>query len=180
MTKPRVRKHPNPDNPPRPDATDGGADEFAREMRDVTRLLPDVRGRISGGRRPISAPHPAGKPMADPVDGPLEAFTAPGVDRRELRKLKRGDYVAGDRTDLHGMTAVDACARAGRFLEDSRHRGYRCVCIIHGRGLHSEGRTPVLKARVRAFLSSHRSVLAYSDAPKSDGGMGAVYVLLRS
>jgi DNA-nicking Smr family endonuclease len=69
--------------------------------------------------------------------------------------------------------------RALRFLDNSRHAGHRCVCIVHGRGLHSEGRAPVLRTRVRLVLTTHRAVLAYADAPSSDGGAGAVYVLLR-
>jgi DNA-nicking Smr family endonuclease len=105
-------------------------------------------------------------------------FAAPGVDRRELRKLKRGDHAAGDHLDLHGMMAVDALAKVKRFIDNSRSR-HRCVCIVHGRGLHSEGHIAVLKARVRAYLRHHRSVLAFTDAPRGDGGAGAVYVLLR-
>jgi DNA-nicking Smr family endonuclease len=66
-----------------------------------------------------------------------------------------------------------------RFIENSRHSSHRCVCIVHGRGLHSETGTPVLKTRVRECLRSNRSVLAYADAPSWDGGPGAVYVLLR-
>ena len=77
------------------------------------------------------------------------------------------------------MTGADAVASVGRFIENSRHRGHRCVSIIHGRGHHSKGNQPILKARVRENLRSHRSVLAYTDAPASDGGPGAVYVLLR-
>ena len=77
------------------------------------------------------------------------------------------------------MTVADALASVGRFIENSRRRGHRYVCIIHGRGLHSTGNQPILKARVREYLRSHRSVLAYADAPASDGGSGAVYVLLR-
>jgi len=32
---------------------------------------------------------------------------------------------------------------------------------------------------VRECLRQHRAVLAYADAPRADGGTGAVYVLLR-
>ena len=103
-------------------------------------------------------------------------FAAHGVDRRELKK---GEYIVRDRRDLHGMTGADALASVERFIENSGHAGHRCVCIIHGRGLHSEGNPPILKPRVREYLRSHRSVLAYTDAPVSDGGSGAVYVLLR-
>ena len=105
-------------------------------------------------------------------------YVANGVDRRELRKLRRGQYAVGRRLDLHGFTAKPAVAATIRFIEDARP-GYRCVAIVHGRGNHSAGRA-VLKEEVRALLRSHRAVLAYTDAPRDDGGSGAVYVLLRS
>ena len=107
-----------------------------------------------------------------------EGYVAPGVDRRELRKIKRGDYVAGDVLDLHGQTAAEAVAKVKRFI-DSRRNRHRCVCIVHGRGLHSKGNVSVLKTRVRQYLRRHPAVLAYADAPRTDGGGGAAYVLLR-
>ena len=156
------------------DASDAAA--FRLEMADVVPLGPDPRRRVRHAPR-ISAPA-APTPPDIHDDGGDDAFAAPGVDRKEIRKLKRGEYAAGDRYDLHGMTAADACASVERFIDSSRHSRHRCVCIVHGRGLHSEG-IPILRARVRKYLRSHRSVLAYADAPRSDGGAGAVYVLLR-
>jgi DNA-nicking Smr family endonuclease len=154
------------------------ADTFEREMADVVPLRPDPRGRVRASPA-ISAPRQT-MPSVEHAEDSLEDFAAPGVDRREIRKLKRGAYAAEDRSDLHGKTAADGCASVRRFLENSRHRGYRCVCIVHGRGLHSKGSAPVVKARVRDLLRTHPSVLAFADAPRSDGGTGAVYVLLRS
>ena len=163
------------DRQARRSAADG--DAFALEMRDVVRLEPDPRGRVRSVA-PISPPRhsPQRTEHADVSDND---FVAHGVDRREIRKLKKGEYIVRDRRDLHGMTGADALASVGRFIENSRHGGHRCVCIIHGRGLHSKGNPPILKTRVREYLRSHRSVLAYTDAPVSDGGSGAVYVLLR-
>ena len=161
----------------RPDADEADVDAFALAMRDVVRLEPDPRGRVRSVA-PISPPRnsPQRTEHADVSD---HDFVAHGVDRREIRKLKKGEYIVRDRRDLHGMTGADALASVGRFIENSRYRGHRCVCIIHGRGLHSKGNPPILKTRVREYLRSHRSVLAYTDAPVSDGGSGAVYVLLR-
>ena len=153
------------------------ADAFERAMADVVRLGPDPRGRIRAAP-PVNAT-PAATSPAEEGEESGQDYAAPGVDRREIRKLKRAAYVVGDRRDLHGMTAAEACASVRRFIENSRHRRHRCVCIIHGRGLHSEGNASVLKARVRECLRLHPSVLAYADAPRSDGGAGAVYVLLR-
>jgi DNA-nicking Smr family endonuclease len=160
-----------------------GADAFEREMADVVRLQPDPRGRVRStppiNARPAATSSSRHTSSGQHPDESDEEFAAPGVDRREIRKLKRGDYTAGDLCDLHGLTAAEACASVGRFIEGSRHRRHRCVCIVHGRGLHSEGKTSILRTRVRNYLRSHRAVLAYADAPRSDGGAGAVYVLLR-
>src|SRR6185295_8483629 len=155
-------KDPSTGAPRQDDTSD--ADAFAREMADVARLGPDPRGRVRTTPQ-ISAPRETAPPLpADHVEGSLQDFTAPGVDRREIRKLKRGEYDVGDRLDLHGMTAVEACTSVGRFIAKNRHGRRRCVCIVHGRGLHSEAHASVLKPRVRAYLSSHRSVLAFADA----------------
>ena len=157
---------------------DSDADLFARAMADVVPIIHDARGRV----RPIptgAAPPPQRSPQADPDDDVPSAFVKPGVDRREIRKLKRGAYPVDDRIDLHGLTAASACAEVSRLLDKRRHPPQRCVCIVHGRGLHSDDGVSVLKTRVRELLMSHAAVLAFTDAPPFDGGSGAVYVLLR-
>lgn len=159
------------------DASD--VDAFARAMAEehVVRLPSDPRRRVREAP-PVSLA-PTATPAPDDGEASDEDFAAPGVDRREIRKLKRGEYVAADRRDLHGMTTAAVSASVTQFIEASRHSRHRCICIVHGRGLRSPGGIPVLKARVRECLRSHRSVLAFADAPRSDGGAGAVYVLLR-
>lgn len=107
---------------------------------------------------------------------------APGLDRRLLRALRRGDFSVQGHLDLHGMTQTQAKEAVDRFLADSRRAGKRCVLIIHGRGLHSKDQIPVLKERLRVWLSQKRigsAVLAFATARPHDGGAGAVYVLLR-
>ena len=158
------------------------ADAFAREMAaEHVVALPDRRERVRAVPTVSLPPHPdrSGAAPAGDDDESGEDFAAHGVDRREIRKLKRGEYAPAGRYDLHGMTAETAAAGVRQFLERSRHNRHRCVCIVHGRGLRSLGGVAVLKARVRGDLRSHPAVLAYSDAPRSDGGSGAVYVLLR-
>jgi DNA-nicking Smr family endonuclease len=174
--------------------SDDDAEAFAREMADVVPLRPDPRGRIRAAPRIATVSprtevltvrqrhgtprHDAAAPPSE-SDADADSFAADGVDRREIRKLKRGEHVAADACDLHGLTAAAACVRVGAFIDRSRHRRHRCVCIVHGRGLHSHGETAVLKSRVRDYLRRHRAVLAFADAPRDDGGAGAVYVLLR-
>ena len=153
-------------------------------MEDVRKIAPDPRGQVR-----VAPPKMEGRtfrsalPRTTPTqdgehDDSPTGFAAPGVDRRELRKLKRGDHVPGKRLDLHGMTGAEAVASVTRFIDKSRGL-HRCVSIVHGRGLHSVGNVAVLKTRVRECLRQHGAVLAYSDAPRNDGGPGAVYVLLR-
>jgi len=160
-------------------------DAFERAMAeaDVVRLPPDHRERVrpasQAGVRHTPPPPASSAPDRDAAEGLEAAFVASGVDRRELRKLKRGEYPVRARLDLHGMTATEAVASVKRFIENSRHARHRCVTIVHGRGLHSEGNVAILKTRARECLRQHRAVLAYADAPRDDGGTGAVYVLLR-
>ena len=76
------------------------------------------------------------------------------------------------------MTSEAAVTAVKRFIEQGRSR-HRCVAIVHGRGLHSEGKVSILRASVRLWLRHSPAVLAYADAPRTDGRAGAVYVLLR-
>ena len=156
-------------------------------MADVRRLPPDRRGDRLHARpvaddarapAPPSTTRPSSRQPAAPDVQDEGLFAANGVDRRELRKLKRGDYQPSDSLDVHGMTAAQADASVRCFIERCRAR-HRCVCIVHGRGLRSPGNAPVLKPRVRDVLRGHRAVLAFADAPRDAGGAGAVYVLLR-
>jgi DNA-nicking Smr family endonuclease len=108
--------------------------------------------------------------------------SAPGLDARLLRSLRRGDFPVQGRRDLHGLTQQEAQQAVERFLTESRREGHRCVVVVHGRGLHSKDQLPVLKERLRGWLTQGRigrMVLAYTTARPQDGGAGAVYVLLR-
>jgi len=157
---------------------------FDEAMADVVPLPKDHRVRLRAPApslpRPPEHAHrvPPERSRDDEPDEEDRGYVADGVDRRELRKLKRGSYVPGRRLDLHGLTSKVALRDVDRFITTNRG-AYRCVAIVHGRGLHSEGRVAVLRASVRALLRAHRAVLAYADAPRDDGGSGAVYVLLR-
>jgi DNA-nicking Smr family endonuclease len=51
---------------------------------------------------------------------------------------------------------------------------------VHGKGLGSRNREPVLKGKLRKWLSQREEVLAYCQAPAREGGGGAVLVLLKA
>jgi DNA-nicking Smr family endonuclease len=157
-------------------------EDLVEAMAGVLRLPPDPRGRVRADPTGTTPPRPTppAPSLAAPDDAAAaeESYLAPGVDRRELRKIKRGDYTPVGRLDLHALTASEAVTKAKQFVDSRRHRDL-CICIVHGKGLHSKGSVSVLKTRVRACLRRHPAVRAYADAPRTDGGSGAVYVLLR-
>jgi DNA-nicking Smr family endonuclease len=107
-------------------------------------------------------------------------FCRPGLQPTLLRKLRRGQFTVQGELDLHGMTVPVARQALGDFLRERRLRGARCVRIIHGKGLGSRHRRPVLKNKVNAWLQRRDEVLAFCSARPVDGGTGAVYVLLRN
>jgi DNA-nicking Smr family endonuclease len=106
---------------------------------------------------------------------------AKGVDAAHLRRLRRGEVDVERRLDLHGMTAAEARRGLGAALREAAAAGVRCVLVVHGRGLHSEGGA-VLKDAVVDWLTAAplaALVLAFASALPRDGGAGASYVLLR-
>jgi DNA-nicking Smr family endonuclease len=106
-------------------------------------------------------------------------FVRPGLQHTVIRKLRRGHYVVEAELDLHGHTVSEARERIALFLHQARAMDKRCVRIIHGKGKSSEGKLPVLKGKVNSWLRQKDEVLAFCSATPSDGGTGAVYVLLR-
>ena len=143
------------------------------------------------------APRPLQTPLADPapgvsafsdgpdgrsLDGADEAplFARSGIDQRSLRKLRRGEIAVGGQLDLHGLTRDGARAALSQFLSAAAESGWRCVRVVHGKGLGSTDQTPVLKTLVRRWLAQAAQVLAYAQAGVADGGSGAVLVLLKT
>lgn len=107
------------------------------------------------------------------------SFMRHGIASDTLRKLRRGHWVVQDSLDLHGLRTDEARETFVAFLQHCAKREKRCVRIIHGKGLGSINRQPVLKAKVLAWLMQREEVLAFCQAPANDGGSGAVRVLLR-
>ena len=103
-----------------------------------------------------------------------------GLAQQTLKKLRRGHWVIQAELDLHGQTTSEARESLVHFLNACRRRGARCVRIIHGKGLRSRNREPVLKTKVANWLIQRDEVLAFCQARQVDGGGGAVMVLLKS
>ena len=198
MTATRIenRLHSPERPPPDPDMNGSSQDDdtslFRRHV-DGTRPLKGVGERVlpvhRAPRRATPATPPDGPGATesgfepDP-NGGIERgsrieFARPGLQRREIRRLRRGYHRVQDQLDLHGLFASEAERAVLEFIDHSRARGHRCVCIIHGKGRSSTGGRPVLKAVVDRWLRRCEGVLAFCPAPDNAGGTGAVHVLLR-
>lgn len=112
--------------------------------------------------------------------GGADSFLRCGVPRSVLRDLRRGRWSIQDHIDLHGLNRQQAHAEVARFVAEARSTGKRCLRIVHGRGHGSPGREAILRQLVKAWLGRHRDVLAFCHAPPSDGGDGALWVLLKA
>ncbi|BCB27183.1 hypothetical protein SKTS_20690 [Sulfurimicrobium lacus] len=108
------------------------------------------------------------------------AFLRPGLQSAVLRKLRRGHWVPQGELDLHGLTVAEAKVELIGFLHHCQKNSLRCVRIIHGKGLRSKNREPVLKNKVAHWLMQRDEILAFCQAKAADGGGGAMLVLLKS
>jgi DNA-nicking Smr family endonuclease len=106
------------------------------------------------------------------------SFRRPGIGTDVTRKLRRGDWSIQRQLDLHGLRRDDAREALSLFIRESFQQGIRCVRVVHGKGLGSPGKAPVLKSRVHSWLVQKDEVLAFVQAKPADGGAGALVVLL--
>lgn len=107
------------------------------------------------------------------------SFLRNGLPKQTLRKLQSRSWSIQAHLDLHGMTTDEARTQLVQFLDNCRKRHCRCVRIIHGKGLRSKNREPVLKHKVRSWLMQRDEILAFCEARPVDGGSGAVLALLK-
>ncbi|MEI6000917.1 Smr/MutS family protein [Paraburkholderia bengalensis] len=107
------------------------------------------------------------------------SYCRPGVSQEIVKKLRRGAWIVQAQLDLHGMRREEAREALSEFIREASKKGLRCLRVIHGKGLGSVGKEPVLKGKVRAWLVQKEEVIAFSQARAHDGGAGAVLVLLQ-
>ena len=107
------------------------------------------------------------------------SFRRPGLGPDVVRKLREGRWSIQRHIDLHGLRIDEAREALGQFIRECHRHGLRCVRVVHGKGLGSPGRTPVLKTRVLRWLVQKREVLAFVQARPAEGGAGALVVLLQ-
>lgn len=176
----------------------------AREKRE-RELFALTVGPVEPLRAPGRARHTVSRPSPEPrqrqrderaalreslsdefnVDTLLEtdetlSFRRPEIGLDVVRKLRRGGWAVQAQIDLHGLRRDAARVQLNAFIREAATEGLRCVRVVHGKGLGSPGREPVLKARVRSWLVQKNEVLAFVQARPAEGGAGALVVLLKA
>ena len=107
------------------------------------------------------------------------SFRRPGIGVEITRRLRAGHWSIQRQLDLHGLRVDEARETLGEFIRLAHRTGMRCVRVVHGKGLGSPGKNPVLKSRVQRWLVQKSEVLAFVQARPMDGGAGALVVLLQ-
>jgi DNA-nicking Smr family endonuclease len=170
--------------------TDPDTDLFREAMRDVKPIKARVRVPAEPRKPPARARFTAADRALVLVEslqglegesndtGDEISFRRPGIQDGVLRKLKRGEYRVEEICDLHGLRVDEAKTALREFLADSLAHNLRCVRIIHGKGMGSGPKGPVLKVAVNMILRKTAPVLAFVSARRVDGGTGAINVLL--
>ncbi|WP_136248868.1 Smr/MutS family protein [Halomonas borealis] len=157
--------HSNRADPGRPRRSDDSA--RARREAATTAGEDTATGRTSDGR--VEAVRPS-----EYLD-----FALPDLPYRERQQLKRGQIAWEAGLDLHGYTLEEARAELEAFLADAAAQRARCVLVVHGKAWGGQADYPVIKSHVNAWLREWPNVLAFCSATESDGGTGAVYLMLR-
>lgn len=113
-------------------------------------------------------------------EDPALSYSRPGIGPDVVRKMRKGHWAIQDELDLHGLRRDNARDGIGEFLRQATRRKLRCVRVIHGKGLGSKGQEPVLKSMVHSWLVQKDEVIAFCVARQSEGGDGALLVLLQA
>jgi len=176
----------------------GLSEHEAALFRDAVRDATPLESSARVGSKSESPPPVPVQSLLDGHDALVESLAGPiswdlstetgnepsylrsGLARDVLRKLRRGHWVVQDIVDLHGLNRQQARSLLAEFLGGCLKRGLRCVRVVHGKGLRSPGREPVLKGKVQRWLAQRDEVLAFCEAPKNQGGSGALLVLLKA
>jgi DNA-nicking Smr family endonuclease len=129
-----------------------------------------ILGEITQGQRPIHLPH-----TQEYVE-----WINPDFRDDIVRMLHGGQFSIQSFIDLHGCTVSEAEEELGEFIQEAFKKGFRCVKVIHGRGLRSSKGARIKQAVVRRLSGHYRNdIIAYVTAQQCDGGLGALYVLLK-
>ncbi|MCG2634612.1 MAG: Smr/MutS family endonuclease [Gammaproteobacteria bacterium] len=161
---------------------------FRAEITDTTPIDP-VNIRVSDRPNPSAirrVSHP-GRPrqlyyepeIATLSSEDLVQFAREGIQRKTLRRLRRGQVEIDAQIDLHHLKLIQAGELLLEFLETCQAGRLRCALVVHGKGKRSN-KPPAMKNAMQQWLPTLPQVLAYCSAQPRDGGSGALYLLIKS
>jgi len=159
--------------------------EKLREIPSDKKIKKDIFHNYSGNFEIIETPDDYYNYSSDPFS--LEhsseyiEWTAPTIDIRIAKRLHKGEFSVQEYLDLHGYTVEDALKLCYEFFYKAINEGKKCIAVIHGRGLSSE-KGPVVKDAFIKWVKRgpfRRYTLAFATAPRTDGGFGVTYILLK-
>jgi DNA-nicking Smr family endonuclease len=175
---------------PTPSPSEDEAAVFREAVRDTTPIEPPARVWLRNESLPpvpvqslLDGHDAIAESLADDQStetGEESSYLRAGLAHDVLRKLRSGHWVVQDVVDLHGLNRPQARSSLAEFLGACVKRGLRCVRVVHGKGLRSPRREPVLRGKVQQWLLKREEVLAFCEAPRNQGGSGALLVLLKS
>jgi DNA-nicking Smr family endonuclease len=169
------------------------ANLFKAEVKDVVPIRTLNRAKVAG---PSPLPVPKQRladeeaalrsSLSDEIDierlldtDEALSYRQPGLGIEVVRKLRRGEWSIQAQLDLHGLRSDEARLALVGFLSESLSNNMRCLRVIHGKGLGSVNKEPVLKGKVLKWLIQRDEVMAFCQARPNDGGSGALLILLR-
>ena len=165
------------------------SDLFQQSLQGVRRLPPQNRIPPS---RPVVRPYAPLATETQELDQDATATESAPILQPEqtqlyqhsplslatLKRLRQGKLCNGESLDLHALTATEAITRVRHWINHNHTTGKRCLLLIHGKGRHSRHGQPKLKSELDHWLRQQPEVLAFCSARQSDGGTGALYLLL--
>ncbi len=173
------------------EATDSSA-EFLTAMSGVAPLNASGRDIKPAAMTQPGVPPGQANPLQDLIDGKIEFAVenredfveghVVGLDCTLVEQLRSRQFSYEAHIDLHGLNSEQAYWNLIGFFRSAYYKGLRVVLIVTGRGLNSPFNVPVLRGKVQHWMSHEplkRIVLAFCSAKQEDGGVGALYVLLR-
>ena len=116
----------------------------------------------------------------DTIDGGNSKDPVLDGEKRKNRRSRLLSKKPDAYIDLHGLTKDEAWQSLEIFFENSRHRGFEKVKIIHGKGSHNNSlNEAVLRDLSRSFIEkcSFAGESGYCSA--REGGSGATWVIFK-
>ena len=103
------------------------------------------------------------------LSGDELTYLRDGYPRQLLKNLRRGHYSIQEELDLHGLFADEAKREVHEFINECAKFNISTVRIVHGKGLHSPDKKPIIKNLILGWLKKNQFILAVCSTPTPMG-----------